>query len=146
MFGLFSLGTEVRREGADDFQSFQAHRDNLPEQTHDVTLVVELVGIALDAAARVRCGLILVDHPLQGGTIPELVVEALGRDAGEREGFVVGQCVFVSRFPAHLLDAQALRHAAMHDTLQGKLRGGFEPILNQAPQRAQATPKPNQES
>ena len=62
--------------------------NDLADQTDDVFRVFGPVRVGRDAAPFVLRDLILVDDPTQGGSVPQAIVEHLGRDVGERQGVV----------------------------------------------------------
>ena len=64
-------GGEKRGEGGYDFHGLEAEVDDLGGQADDVLGVVGAVGVAGDVGAFVGGHLILVDDPVEGGTVAE---------------------------------------------------------------------------
>ena len=58
-----------------------AHRYHLADQSRDVLLVVEAVGIARDAAAFVRADLVLINDPFQSRAVAQAIAGAFRRNA-----------------------------------------------------------------
>ena len=78
------------------------------DQAQDVGFVVEVVGVVGDAAAFVGFDAVLVDDPIEGGAVAQLVVEDLGRDAVQGEEVVLFEAGFVFA-QAHFFDAVVQR-------------------------------------
>jgi len=56
--------------------SLDADRDHLAHEAHDVLFVVAAVGIAHNAAAFIRAGLVLIDHPFESRAVAQEWAEA----------------------------------------------------------------------
>jgi hypothetical protein len=56
---------------ADDFHSFEADGDDLPDEAHDIFGVVRAIGIVGDAAAFINHYLILIHDPFERAAIVE---------------------------------------------------------------------------
>ena len=82
-----------RRQRSHNFHRFQTHRNDLPDQPHDIFRVVGAVRVVGDAAALVGRDLVLIDHPLQRRAVAEAVFVGFGRDAAESEELVVEERV-----------------------------------------------------
>jgi len=82
-----------RGEGVDDLHGLEAEVDDLGDEADDVLGVVGAIGVACYAGAFVGGDLVLIDNPVEGGTVAETIGEGLGGDGGEREGAfeVVGE-------------------------------------------------------
>lgn len=65
------------------------------DEADDVLLIVFSVGVGNDAAPFVGGDLVLVDDPLQGGTVAEAVFESFRRDAGEGQRGIHGEAELV---------------------------------------------------
>lgn len=103
LFGLLTLGAKVNGESPDDLLGDKAYVNHPRDQSHDVLLIVETVGVAFKSAACIHADLVLVDDPLQRGSIAKLVVEGLWRNPTERKKAVANEAAFVGAEP-HLFN------------------------------------------
>ena len=80
-----------------------AHPHHPLDQIDNITFVVAVaVGVAGDAAALVGADLILIDHPIQRGTVAEPILEGFHRDIFQR------QCAVPSEPPVRVVNADQL--------------------------------------
>src|SRR5262249_10961589 len=66
-----------------------AHCHHPTNQPHDVLFVVGAIRVTGDAAALIGADLILVDHPLQRGSVAQAILEALRWNVGESQTIIV---------------------------------------------------------
>ena len=92
-------------EAGDETLRFEGDGDDLGDEAEDVFWIVLAVGVVDDAGARVGGDAVLVDHPFEGGTVAETVVEGGGRDAAEGEEVVVAELGLVFGEP-HAFDVE----------------------------------------
>ena len=73
------------------FYRLQTQRNDVAKKADEVFGVVGAVRFVGDAAAFVGAHLILVNHPVQRAAVAEAVLKRLGRDAFQRQEFVVAE-------------------------------------------------------
>ena len=73
------------RQSTHNPHRLHAHAHDLPDQPHDVLLIILPVRVGADFAAFVFGDLVLVDDPFEGAAVAAAVVKRLGRDAGQGE-------------------------------------------------------------
>ena len=118
----------------------QAHRDHLPNEPHDVLLVVQAVRVAGDVAVLDAGDAVLVNHPFPEAVIEAVVVEQRAVDLGvglslafdgvfgnqlpiELAGAGFEQCVKGGADGAFVLDAELLKLREI------VVIGGYERVL-----------------
>jgi hypothetical protein len=112
----------ITRQLVHQLHRLHTHRYNLANQPHDVLLVVQVVGVADDAAAFILTDLVLIDDSFEGRAVAQAIGETLRRYPCQREGWVDHQRGAVGR-EAHLLHAIGERNIGIFDFLQGVFAG-----------------------
>src|ERR1051325_10025562 len=100
---LLILGELERGQTFDDPNRLNANLNNLFNQPDDIFFVVVVVGVFDHLALIVPRYLMLVNNPMQRGTVSDFVLIRLWGNARERQEIVISDLRFVSG-ECHLLD------------------------------------------
>jgi hypothetical protein len=116
-------------EEADGREGFEAEADDLGDEADDVFGVVGAVGVEADGAAGGFGDLVLIDHPIEGATVAEAIVEGFRRNAGEGERRVDDQGALVLGKAHFVFDPVGEGQAGVNQELK---RIGVEPLAAEA--------------
>src|SRR5947209_6274652 len=58
------------------FYRLNTHRYHAPNQAYNIFFVIQVIGVAHNATTLILTHLVLVDYPVQGGTVTQPVLEA----------------------------------------------------------------------